>query len=264
VGIPQRIVSLAPSTTELAYALDLAPQLLAVDDFSNYPVAAGDLPKIGGSNGAYNYEQIVALKPDVVLAAGITAPDAVQKLEGLGLAVVVIGSPETTFDSIVGDIRLLGAIGGRDDKAEQIVTGMQTRLEAVKAAVAKAGTRPKVFWELDATDPTKPYTVGPGNFVDEIITLAGGQNIFASASTPFPQVSAEQIIAADPDVIVLADANYGMTAEMVGARPGWEAIAAVESQRVLPIDDDLVSRPGPRVIEGIEAVARLLHPELFP
>ncbi|HEU5088158.1 MAG TPA: cobalamin-binding protein [Roseiflexaceae bacterium] len=262
-GVPQRIVSLAPSITELAFALDLGSRMVAVDDFSNYPADAAGLPKIGGSNGAYNYEQIVALKPDVVLAAGITAPDAVSKLEALNVPVVVIGSPDTTFESILSDITLLGAITGAEDKATALTGSMQARLDTLKATLAKATSTPTVFWELDATDPGKPYTVGPGNFVDDIITLAGGKNIFAGADSPYPQVSAEQIVASDPAIIILADANYGTTPEQVAQRSGWETIAAVREQQVFPIDDDLVSRPGPRVIDGIEAVARLIHPELF-
>jgi iron complex transport system substrate-binding protein len=262
-GVPQRIVSLAPNISELAFALDLGSRVVAVDDFSNYPAEAANLPKIGGANGAYNYEQIVALKPDVVLAAGITAPDAVSKLEALNVPVVVIGSPDTTFESILSDITLLGAITGAEDKATALTGSMQARLDTLKATLAKATSTPTVFWELDATDPGKPYTVGPGSFVDDIITLAGGKNIFASADSPYPQVSAEQIVASDPAIIILADANYGTTPEQVAQRSGWEAIAAVREQQVFPIDDDLVSRPGPRIIDGIEAVARLIHPELF-
>jgi iron complex transport system substrate-binding protein len=140
---------------------------------------------------------------------------------------------------------------------------MQAQFDAIKAKVAAATTKPRVFWELDATDPAKPYSVGPGNFVHDLINLAGGTNIFAQAESPFPQVSAEQVVAADPEVIILSDAAYGITIESVGQRPGWQAITAVKQQRVEPIDDNLVSRPGPRIVEGLEATAKIIHPELF-
>ena len=120
-----------------------------------------------------------------------------------------------------------------------------------------------MYWELDATDPTKPYSVGPGNFVNDIIALAGGTNVFASADSAYPQVSAEQVVAAKPEVIILSDAAYGVTVDSVLTRPGWAGIPAVQQQRVEPIDDNLVSRPGPRIIEGVSAAAKIIHPELF-
>src|SRR5262249_15591595 len=116
---PKTIVSLAPSTTEIAFALDLGPQVVAVDDFSDFPADVKNLPKIGGSNGTYNTEQIVALKPDLVLAAGITAPETIKKLEDLKLTVVVLGTAQTTFDSIFSDIALAGKITGHADQATQ-------------------------------------------------------------------------------------------------------------------------------------------------
>jgi iron complex transport system substrate-binding protein len=260
---PQRIISLAPSNTEILFALDLGPKVVAVDDFSDFPAAAKDLPKIGGSNATYNFEQIVALKPDLVLAAGITPPEGIKQLEDLKLTVVVLGTSQTTFDSIFADIGLAGEITGQAERAKQVVGAMKTKFDAIKAKVAEAKTRPLVYWELDGTDPAKPFSVGPGNFVGDLIALAGGTNIFEKTSSPFPQVSAEQVVSANPEVIVLADAAYGVTVQSVAQRPGWRAIAAVQQQRIAPIDDNLVSRPGPRVVEGLEAAVKIIHPELY-
>jgi iron complex transport system substrate-binding protein len=262
-GTPQRIVSLAPSDTEVLYALDLAPRLLAVDDLSDYPVAAKTLPKIGGSGGKYNTEQIVALKPDLVMAAGITAPEVVKQLEDLKLPVVVIGGPHTTFENILSDITLVGQITGQVDKAALLTSQMRERFDALRAKVSAAKTTPRVYWELDGTDAAKPFTVGPGNFVNDLIGLAGGTNIFASASSSYPQVGLEQVVAADPEVIILADAAYGISVDSVMKRPGWGAVAAVKQGKVYPIDPDVVSRPGPRIVDGLEATVRLIHPELF-
>lgn len=262
-AMPEHLISLAPSTTEILFALGLAPKLVAVDDFSDYPAEAKGLPKIGGLNEAYNFEQIVALKPDLIFAAGMTAPESIKKLEDLKLNVVVVGAEKTSFDSVFADIALVGKATGEVEQAKQLTTAMQDQLAALKATLATAKAKPLVYWELDATDPAKPYSVGPGNFVGDMIALAGGMNVFAQAESPFPQVSAEQVVAANPDVIILSDAAYGITVESVLKRPGWQVIAAVKQQRVAPIDDNLVSRPGPQLVAGLEATAKIIHPELF-
>ncbi|MEN9934819.1 MAG: hypothetical protein RLZZ387_1398 [Chloroflexota bacterium] len=258
---PETIVSLAPSTTEIAFALGLGPQVAAVDDFSNYPAETADLPKIG-SFGTVNFEQIAALEPDLVLAAGITAPEQIQKLADLGITVLVVGQVESSVASVYQDIELVGRATGTADAAATLVESMQSRIIELGEAVGAAEAKPRVFWELDATDPAKPYTVGAGSFVNELITLAGGENIFGTGDNPYPQVSAEQVVAGDPQVIILADAQYGVTVESVGQRPGWDVIGAVAEGKVFPIDADLVSRPGPRMAEGIEAIAKILHPDL--
>jgi iron complex transport system substrate-binding protein len=263
VASAERLISLAPSTTEILFAIGLGPKVLATDDFSDYPAEAKSLPKIGGLNGAYNFEQIVALKPDLIFAAGITPPEILKKLEDLKLTVIVIGVEKTTFDSIFTDIALVGQATAQVEPAAKVTTAMHDQLEALKAKLAAAKTKPLVYWELDATDPAKPYSVGPGNFVGDMIALAGGTNVFEKAGSPFPQVSAEQVVAANPDVIILSDAAYGITVDSVLKRPGWQVISAVKQRRVAPIDDNLVSRPGPRVVEGLEATAKIIHPELF-
>jgi iron complex transport system substrate-binding protein len=262
-SVPQRIVSLAPSNTEILFALDLGSQVVATDDFSNYPAAAKDLPKLGGLNGSYNYEQIVALQPDLVLAAGITPPEAIEKLEGLKIPVAVANVTETSFQNVLADIGFVGQLTGRADQAGQLTSTMRRRYEEITTKIATSSAKPRVYWELDATDAAKPYTVGPGSFVHDLIDLAGGINIFGDASSSYPQVGLEQVVAADPEVIILSDAAYGITVESVMQRPGMSDVAAVKQQRVHPIDDDLVSRPGPRIVDGLEAAAKLIHPELF-
>ncbi|MDE3088527.1 MAG: ABC transporter substrate-binding protein, partial [Chloroflexota bacterium] len=152
---------------------------------------------------------------------------------------------------------------------KSITDAMKQKVDAVKAKVASAQTKPRVYWELDATDPAKPYTPGPGSFIDSIITLAGGVNVAANAKSPYPQLSAEEIVAANPDVIILSDScsffnNPGcVQVESVKTRPGWSVINALRNNKVFPIDDNLVSRPGPRIVDGLEAAAKLIHPELF-
>lgn len=262
-GIPQRIISLAPSNTEILFALDVGSKVVAVDDFSDYPAEAKALPKIGGSSGKYNFEQIVALKPDLILAAEITSPEAIQKLEDLKLAVAVISVTKTSFDSILNDITLAGQMTGQVEQAKRVTTEMKQKIDAIKSKVATAKTQPRVYWELDASDPAKPFTVGPGNFVNDLITLAGGVNVFGSTSEPYPQISIEQVVTVNPEMIILSDAAYGITVESVLKRSGWENIDAVKNKQVYPIDSNLTNRPGPRIVDGFEAVAKLIHPELF-
>ena len=257
---PQRIVSLAPSATEIAFALGLGSKVVAVDNYSDYPAEVKALPKIGDQK--INFEQVVAQTPDLVLAASINAPDAIQKLADLKLTVLVVGTESSTMDSIQSDIALVGKATGAGAQAQQVVDGLKKKLDSIKAKIATVRTKPRVYWELDASDPTKPYTVGSGSFVDDIIMLAGGQNIFGKSTTPYAQISAEQVVSANPDVIIMSDAAYGITVASLKARKGWNVLGAVKNNKVFPIDDNLVSRPGPRVADGLEAALKLIHPEL--
>ena len=257
---PQTFVSLSPSVTEILFTLGLGNQLVAVDQFSDYPPGAKSILNIGGSRGSYNFEKIVELQPDVVLGAGPTSPETIQKLDELKLTVVIVGSRKSTMENIMDDIRLTGKIAGVPERARQVTDAMQTKLTLLKAKVADARTKPKVYWEIDATNLSKPFSVGPGNFVNDIITLAGGENIFASTLSPFPQISTEQIVAASPDVIILVSR---VTPESVKMRAGWDTISAVKNGRIFVVDENLTSRTGPRVVDGLEAAMKLIHPELF-
>ncbi len=259
---PARIVSLTPSTTEIVCAVDACDKLVGVDQFSDYPEQVKTLPKLSDGFNP-NYEQIVAANPDLVLAAGITSPDVIKKLEELKLPLLVVGAEKTTFDSIKSEIKMVGAAVGNADQAEKVVDAMDRKIKSIEAKIATTSTKPRVFWELDATDPAKPFTPGPGSFIDEIITRAGGVNVAASASSPYPQLNAEEIIKTNPQTIILSDAAYGVAPASVGQRPGWDTIEAVKKKQVFPINDNLVSRPGPRVADGLEAAAKLIHPELF-
>ncbi len=155
-GVPQKIISLAPSNTEILFALGLEAQIAAVDDFSDYPAEAESLPKIGGSSGTYNLEQIVALDPDLVLVGGLTPPEVIKQLEDLKLPVVVSNSAETTFESILNDIALVGQITGRAPEAEELTSAMKQRFEEIKAEAATASAKPRVYWSLTRPTPPNP------------------------------------------------------------------------------------------------------------
>lgn len=258
----QRIVSLAPSNTEIVYAIGAGAQLVARDEFSDYPEAARLLPSIATGMGKLNTEAVVALEPDLILAAEITAPDQVETLRGLGLTVFVVINPDD-FEGLYNNVLVVGTICGRDANAQSLADKLRGRVNAVGEKINTAGSTPRVFYELDGTDPTKPWTSGPGTFLDLLIRTAGGTNVGAGLSSEFAQISSEEIVEQNPQVILLGDTLYGTTVESVVARPGWGAMTAVTQGAVHPFDDNLVSRPGPRMVDGLELMARLIHPELF-
>jgi len=261
VSNPQRLISLAPSNTEILFALGLGDRVVGVTDFCDYPEEAQSIEKVGGME--HNLEKIVALDPDLIVAiGGSTAQvEKATEMEKLGLTVLVLEPGD--IEGIMANIELVGKATGAEKEASQLVAQMRKRFDDITARAEGAASRPKVFFELDATDPSKPYTPGPGSFIDALISLAGGSNVAASAKMQWAQLSTEEIIAQDPEVIVLGDAGYGVTVEMVKERPGWSVIAAVKNGAIYPIDDILISRPGPRIIDGLEALARIIHPELF-
>jgi iron complex transport system substrate-binding protein len=255
----ERIVSLAPSNTEILFALGLGDKVVGVTNFCDYPEEAASVEKVGDAM-AMNVEKIVSLTPDLVVTIS-GGDEVVAKLEEADIAVVVL--QPTDLDTIYETIDVIGRAAGADEAAQALVASMRQRVDAVAAKVKEAGESPKVFYELDGTDAAKPWTAGPGSWHDQFIQLVGGENVAGSTDMAWVQLSAEEIIAQDPAIIVLGDAAYGMTAEMVAERPGWDVISAVGNGAIFPIDDNLISRPGPRVVEGIEALAAIIHPDLF-
>ncbi|MGA9397194.1 MAG: cobalamin-binding protein [Anaerolineaceae bacterium] len=258
----KRIVSLAPSNTELLFDVGAGSQVIGRDSFSNYPIEAGQVRDIGGSMGQYNYEDIAALEPDLVLAAEINTPEQVRSLENLGLKVYYLSNP-VDFDGLFDNIRTVGYLSGHDQESELLIGGLSARVADIETKLAGVISRPTVYYELDATDPASPYTIGSSTFGDYLITKAGGNNIGASIGEGWVQVSSEEILRINPDLILLGDVYAGVTPETVAARPGWEVLDAVVSGNVLPFNDDLMSRPTARLVAGLETLTELIHPEVF-
>ncbi len=258
----QQIVSLAPSITEILFAIGAGDQVVGRDDFSNYPEAAVSLPSIGGNFGELNTEAIVALQPDLVLAAELTTQEQVQALQDLGLTVFLLANP-VEMEGMYDMLGIAAQLTGRETETEALVASLQERVAAVEETISSAETTPVVFYELDSTDPSAPWTAGPGTFIDTLITMAGGDNLGASFEGAWVQVSSEELLSKNPEIIVLGDAIWGVTVESVEARAGWEGIAAVQNGQIFPFNDDLASRPGPRLVDGLEELAKLIHPELF-
>ena len=253
-AVPQRIVSLIPSETEVLYALGAGERIGAVTTADDYPPEVKRKLTIGNVLTS-DPEQIMAQKPDLVVAIGSLNQTPIAALEALHVPVLVV-DPKN-MDDTYASIRLLGQAVGAEAKAEQIVAEMQRRLAAVQAMVAQAKHRPRVLM-LYGTDPI--YTTGPNSFIDALITQAGGQNIVDKPiSTNI--ISPEEVVLRKPEVILC---SKGLTAK-VRSMPGWaQSVPAVQNDRLYydePEDGTLV-RPSPRLARGVEALARYLHPEL--
>lgn len=253
---PERIVSIGPSITEFLFALGAGPRVVGADDFSDEPAAAKQLEKVGGIK--VNFEKVVSLKPDLVLSVKFS-DGTIEKLAGAGLLVLVV-DPQTTGD-VARTAILLGRAVGSD--GETMARDIQKRVDDVRSKAAAATSKPRVYHEIDASDPTKIFTVGPGSYIHDLIEIAGGQNIAARATSAYPQLSAEEILRSDPEIIVLAAADYSAKPEQVAARAGWSILSAVKNKRIVTIAPNLINRPGPRVGEAAEAYAKLIQPELF-
>lgn len=260
--VPQRIVSLAPSATEILFVVGAGSQVVGRDSFSNYPKEVSALTDIGGSMGSYSYETITSLNPDLVIAAEINTPEQVKALEDLGLKVYYIANP-TSLEDLYLILETAGRITGHEETASELVASLKTRVEAVVEKTKAQTTRPVVFYELDGSEPAKPWTAGPGTFIDLLIEMAGGTNVGHVLAGSWAQISAEELLLQNPEIILLGDAAYGMTAEQVAARAGWENLKAVKEGRIYAFNDDLVSRPGPRLVDALEELSKLLHPDVY-
>jgi len=261
-GPAKRIVSLAPSNTELLYEVGAGAQVVGRDDFSDFPAEAKALPSVGGSMGNYNLEAIAALKPDLVLAAGINTPEDVKSLEDQGLTVFYLNNPKHLVD-LYQNLQTVGTLTGKTKQAATLVQSLQRRIQALIDKLPTITTHYKVYYELDATDPTKPFTAGPGSYINIILETAGDHNIGSVLLSPYASISSEEVIKQNPDFILLGDAAFGMTSEGVLQRPGWSAINAVKNQHVFVFDDNIVNRPTARIVDAIEMLAKMLHPDVF-
>ena len=250
----QRVVSLAPSNTEILFALGAGSQLVGRDEISDYPEEAKAITSVGGSMGDFSEEAIVALKPDLVLASELNSPDLVASLEKLGLTVYSLGNPKT-FEELYKNLEIAAQLTGHEKEAAELNKSLRARVAAVDKKIMPLSYRPIVFFELDATDPLAPWTAGPGTFIDQLITRAGGINVGSELEGDWAQISSENLVVADPQIILLADALYGGTVESVKARPGWDVISAVKNDAIHPFNPDLASRPGPRLVDALEEMA---------
>ncbi|MEX0975083.1 MAG: ABC transporter substrate-binding protein [Bacillota bacterium] len=251
-GAPKRIVSLNPAQTETLFALGLGDRVVGVDTYSYRPAEAAKKEKVGDAFNL-NLEKLVSLKPDLVILAGSKdmPPSQLKDMDRLGIPAYVSGP--STVKEVLADIESLSKVLGAEKQGKELVAKMQKDLDAVTLTLPKdAGERPKVFIVVDQN----LWTVGPGSFLNDVIAVAGGENVMHDAKQQYLQVSMEDLVAKDPDAIVVAIPED--QAEGLAARPAWADLRAVKAGKVYFVDPDLVSRPGPAVVDGIKEVAACL------
>lgn len=240
---PQVIVSLAPANTEILFAIGAGDRVQGVTSYDDYPAEVVDIAKVGDFAGP-NLEAVAALNPDLVLLTSGVQGEMIQQLEDLGATAVVIDP--LTVEGVMEDIVKVGAAVNENESAATVVGDMQTRLDAVKASAAALGEPVSAFIEI-GQNPL--FTAGPDTLIGQAITLAGGANIVTEAG--WISYSAEQVIAANPQVYLFTSMS-GASAADIAARPGHASLSAVLGGNVIEIEDNLISRPGPRIVEGIE------------
>ena len=251
-GTPQRIISLAPSNTEILFALGLGDRVVGVTDYCDYPPEALNKTKVGGYANP-DIEKIVALNPDLVLVAYGTPMDVINTMVGLGLT--VFGIKTTDLDDLLNDIRRVGEITDKEVEAQALTSEMASRIQAVTNQTEELEQRPKVFY-IVWNDPL--WTAGSGTFIHELIEKAGGVNICQNI-TGYTTISIEDVLARDPEIIITSELSYDWALNATELA----STNASQSGRIYTCDDNLVQRPGPRLVEGLEWFAHLIHPEIF-
>ncbi|HOK62373.1 MAG TPA: cobalamin-binding protein [Soehngenia sp.] len=250
----EKIVSLAPSHTEILFAIGAGEKVVGVTTADDYPEEVKDIEKVGGFDG-WNLEMILALEPDLVINYGQGNEEDNKRLEEAGI-VVASFMPET-IEGVFDTIEKIGVLTGCSEKANEVVADMKSQRDEIVAKVKDLGTK-RVFYEV-YNDPL--MSAGPGSFIDELITLAGGENIAKDADNPYPQYDVEKLIEKNPEVYLIPN-DSTTTLETLKERPGFENIDAIKNSQVYFLDANIVSRPGPRIIEGLKEIAKAIHPEI--
>jgi len=264
---PHRIVSMSPSATEILFALNLSDRVVGVTRYCDYPPIVkemkenGSLTVIGGFWNP-NVEIIMSLQPDLVIGYSSVPShiDVAERLKAMNISVILLNPHNLTdvFDNII----LIGRATGKLREARELVDRLEARVNSIVEKVSNL-PKVKVYYEL-WFNPL--MSVGPGTFIDSLISLAGGENIFHDATTQYPVVSSEDVIIKDPEVIILPESymkDYSVSIDQITSRLGWSAISAVKNDRIYIIDEDLLVRPGPRLVDGLEKLAQFIHPEAF-
>jgi iron complex transport system substrate-binding protein len=270
-AVPNKIISMAPSTTEIVFALGLNEKVVGVDSYSDYPydfsawVAAGNMTYVGDFSGP-NMEVIASLDPDLILATGGVQAETVVSLRDLGYKVLVLNP--TSIDGIMKNIELVGNATGKTAEAEALINDITSRINAVVNKVANAESKPKVYYET-WYDPTSLWSAGAKAWQNELIEKAGGVNIFSDQQLDYFQSSAEAVIERNPDIILLPQEGMGkgepfwVSLDAVKARPGWSSISAIQNDGLVTVDSNTIARAGPRVANILEDLAEAFHPKLF-
>ncbi|MFH1441579.1 MAG: cobalamin-binding protein [Candidatus Omnitrophota bacterium] len=252
-----RYISLAPSTTEILFALGLDEEIVGVSTYCDWPPQAKSKAKIGEFSQV-NIEMVLSLKPDYIFCTGLEQTGIIRELKRLKLKVYV--ADPKNIEELINSIRDIGRIINRIKEAEGLIRDMENQIEELssKVKLIPQEKRPKVFIEI-WRDPLT--TAGKGSYIDELVSLAGGINIAYDTKRPYSIFSQEAVIKRDPDCIILAYMDKEKPAKLVGERFGWKGISAVKNNRLYnDIDPDVLLRPGPRVVIGLKEIYKRLYP----
>lgn len=255
--IPHRIISLAPSITETLFAIGVGDRVVGVTQYCDYPPEAATKPKVGYIHA--NLEVVVALQPDLILAPReLLRADILSKLEQFQIPTYVLDA--TTVDSILSHIQTLGGMLGAAAAADDVVHQMQRQIKEITARTALL-PRPRVLYVLNS-EPL--ITIGPGSFIHQLIEMAGGANVAARARVAYPRLSMEEVLREDPELILFPTGRAEGIAQGEEARwQRWTTLSAIKLKRLRRVSNDQLNRPGPRIVQGLEILARAIHPEAF-
>ncbi|AIM14892.1 iron ABC transporter substrate-binding protein [Bacillus sp. X1(2014)] len=258
---PEKIVSLIPSNTEIAFALGLGDEVVGVSDFDNYPEEVNKKEKIGGME--FNQEKVISLKPDLVLAHASTALNsqaALQQLKDVGIPVLVVNDAQN-FEQVYDSIKMIGKATGQSENAEKLIADMKKRLAELKTKAAEIKEKKKVL--IEVSPEPEIYTTGKNTFMNEMLSWINAENI-AADQEGWIKMDQEAMIQKNPDVIITTYGYYVENpAEKVLSRKGWENVKAIKNKQVIDINSDRVTRSGPRIVEGVEDLAKAIYPEVF-
>ncbi|UOR10870.1 ABC transporter substrate-binding protein [Halobacillus amylolyticus] len=258
---PERIVSLIPSNTEIVFALGAGEEVVGVSDNDNYPEQVNEIDKVGGMQ--INTEKVLSLKPDLVLAHGSSAHNfqaAIDQIRNAGIPVYVVKNA-SDFKGVYETIQSVGKLVDEQEKAESIVTGMKEKLKGIKEKASDIKDPKSVFVEVSPAPEI--YTTGTGTFMNQMLQAINAENA-AAGQEGWVKMNEEAIINLQPDVIITTYGYYTeKPVEKVLSREGWEEVPAIEKKQVYDVHSDLVTRAGPRLIEGVERLAEAVYPETF-
>ena len=258
---PESIVSLLPSNTETAYALGLGDKVIGVSDYCNYPTEAADKPKVGGLE--INVEKVLELNPDLLLLSAshfTNAKDTIKQFQEVGIDVIIVPDANS-FDEAYGIIELIAKTTGTLDKAEVIISDMKKEVAVIKEKASEIKDKKKVWVEVSSSPDL--YTAGSETFMGDMLDIIQAENI-AADQKGWVTMSEEQVIERNPDVIVTTYGYYiENPEEQIYGRKAWSEVTAVKNKQIYDVNNDTVSRPGPRLIEGLQLLAEKIYPETF-
>lgn len=253
---PERIISIAPSHTEILFALGLDEKIVGVTSFADYPKEALEKDKIGDAQNI-NLEKVIELEPDLVLNYGLTDKEEMSRLKESGIK--VLGFQPETIDEVIDTIKSIGEITNTEKQADKIILDMENKREEILKKVEDA-QRKRVFYEI-WHEPL--MAAGPGSFMDELINLSKGINVASDAEDGYANYDIESLIEKDPEVYMTSNDLPEKTKESISNRPGYKEITAIKEENIYLLDGNIVSRPGPRIVDALEIVAKSIHPEIF-